>query len=37
MGLSVHEHIIVGDNCYYSFADQGQISQMSREFDLNFK
>ena len=37
MGLSVHEHIIVGDNRYYSFADQGQISQMGREFDQHFK
>ena len=37
MGLAVHEHIIVGDNRYYSFADQGQISQMGREFDLHFK
>jgi DNA repair protein RadC len=33
MGLAVHEHIIIGDNCYYSFADQGQILQMGREFD----
>jgi DNA repair protein RadC len=37
MGLAVHEHIIVGDNCYYSFADQGQIAQMSREFDQHLK
>ncbi len=37
MGLAVHEHIIVGDNCYYSFADQGQIAQMTREFDRHFK
>ena len=37
MGLAVHEHIIVGDNCYYSFADQGQIAQMTREFDLHFQ
>jgi DNA repair protein RadC len=33
MGLAVHEHIIVGDNCYFSFADQGQIAQMGRDFD----
>jgi DNA repair protein RadC len=37
MGLAVHEHIIIGDNCYYSFADQGQILQMGREFDSHIK
>ncbi len=37
MGLAVHEHIIVGDNRYYSFADQGQILQMNREFDQHLK
>ncbi len=34
MGITVHEHIIIGDNCYYSFADQGHIARMRREFDL---
>ena len=33
MGMVVHEHIIIGDNCYYSFADQGLIAQMNREFN----
>ena len=33
MGITVHEHIIIGDNCYYSFADQGLITRMSRDFD----
>jgi DNA repair protein RadC len=37
MGLTVHEHLVIGDNRYYSFADQGQISQMSREFDSHLK
>ena len=37
MGITVHEHIIIGDNCYYSFADQGQIVQMGREFDRQIK
>jgi len=37
MGLAVHEHIIIGGNSYYSFADQGQILQMGREFDAHFK
>jgi DNA repair protein RadC len=33
MGITVHEHIIVGDNCYFSFADQGYISKMNHAFD----
>jgi DNA repair protein RadC len=33
MGIKVHEHIIIGDNRYYSFADQGHIAQMGREFN----
>jgi len=37
MGITVHEHIIIGDNCYYSFADQGQIVQMGREFDTQIR
>lgn len=37
MGITVHEHIIIGDNCYYSFADQGHISQMGREFDTQIR
>jgi len=37
MGLAVHEHIIIGDNRYYSFADQGQILQMGRDFDSRIK
>jgi DNA repair protein RadC len=37
MGLTVHEHIIIGDNCYYSFADHGQIAQMGSEFNASMK
>ncbi len=33
MGMVVHEHIIIGDNHYFSFADQGYIESMSREFE----
>jgi DNA repair protein RadC len=33
MGLAVHEHIIIGDNGYFSFADHGQIAQMGRDYD----
>jgi DNA repair protein RadC len=33
MGISVHEHVIIGDNRYFSFADQGYIARMNAEFD----
>jgi DNA repair protein RadC len=33
MGILVHEHIIIGDNRYFSFADQGYIEQMNQEFE----
>lgn len=37
MGITIHEHIIIGDNCYYSFADHGHIVQMVREFDTKIR
>ncbi len=37
MGIFVHEHIVVGNNCYYSFADKGIINKMHKEFDLQKK
>ncbi|MDH3828730.1 MAG: DNA repair protein RadC [Desulfobacterales bacterium] len=33
MGMVVHEHLIIGDNRYFSFADQGYITRMNREFE----
>jgi len=33
MGIAVHEHLVVGDNSYFSFADQGYIARMNREFE----
>jgi DNA repair protein RadC len=33
MGMVVHEHLIIGDNRYFSFADQGYIARMNREFE----
>ena len=33
MGITVHEHLIIGDNCYFSFADQGHIARMNGEYD----
>ena len=29
----VHEHIIIGNNNYFSFADHGYIAQMYREYE----
>lgn len=31
MGITVHEHLIIGDNRYYSFSDQGEISKMNQQ------
>jgi DNA repair protein RadC len=33
MSITPHEHLIIGDNTYFSFADQGYIAEMNREFD----
>lgn len=33
MGITVHEHLVVGNNRYYSFADHGHISRMCRQFE----
>lgn len=30
VGITVHEHLIIGDNRYYSFADQGQIAAFNQ-------
>jgi DNA repair protein RadC len=35
--ITVHEHIIIGNNCYFSFADEGYISRMNREYDQQNK
>jgi DNA repair protein RadC len=33
MGITVHEHLIIGENRYYSFADEGAIARLNSEFD----
>ena len=33
MGISVHEHLVIGNNRYFSFADQGHVAHMNHEFD----
>ena len=37
VGITVHEHLIIGNNRYFSFADEGYISRMNREYDLQNK
>ncbi len=33
MGITVHEHLVIGTTGYYSFADHGYILQFNQEFD----
>ena len=33
VGITVHEHLVIGNGCYYSFADHGHISAFCRQFD----
>jgi DNA repair protein RadC len=33
VGIIVHEHIIIGNNSYYSFADEGLVARLNRELD----
>jgi DNA repair protein RadC len=33
MGITVHEHLIIGESRYYSFADEGHIARLNAEFD----
>lgn len=33
MGITVHEHLVVGNGRYYSFADNGHIARMRRQFE----
>jgi DNA repair protein RadC len=35
MGITVHEHLIIGNNGHFSFADQGFIARMNHEYDNN--
>jgi DNA repair protein RadC len=32
MGITVHEHLVIGDQAYFSFADNGHIGRMCRQF-----
>jgi DNA repair protein RadC len=33
VGITVHEHLIIGDNTYFSFADHGHIAEMNRQYE----
>jgi DNA repair protein RadC len=33
MGITVHEHLIIGGDRYFSFADHGYISRMNRDYE----
>ena len=33
IGITLHEHLIVGDNTCFSFADNGHIAEMNREYE----
>lgn len=35
VGITVHEHIVIGDNRYFSFADHGYISRFRQEYNRN--
>lgn len=37
MGITIHEHLIIGDNTYFSFADQGYIAEMNREYEAGIR
>jgi DNA repair protein RadC len=37
MGITVHEHIVIGDNRYFSFADHGYINQMNQDAGVLLK
>ena len=33
VGITVHEHLVVGNNRYFSFADNGDMARLNREYD----
>ena len=37
MGITVHEHLVIGDRRYYSFADQGHIRRICAEFEEKWR
>jgi DNA repair protein RadC len=37
MGITVHEHLIIGNNTYFSFADHGYIAEMNRKYEASIR
>ena len=37
MGITIHEHLIIGDNAYFSFADHGHIAEINSALDAHFE
>jgi DNA repair protein RadC len=37
VNITVHEHLVIGGNNYFSFADNGYIEKMNREYDMQAK
>lgn len=37
MGVTIHEHLVIGGNRYYSFADQGIMARLGREYESKIK
>lgn len=37
MGITVHEHLVIGDNTYFSFADHGHIAEINREYEARIR
>ena len=33
VGITVHEHLVIGDRRYFSFADAGHIARMTRQYE----
>ena len=36
VGIVVHEHLVIGDNRYFSFADHGHIARFNRDYENVF-
>lgn len=36
VGITAHEHLVIGNGCYYSFADAGHIARMRRQYEQQF-
>ncbi len=37
VGIPIHEHIIIGGNSYFSFADHGHMERLNREYETRQK